>query len=1659
MKKFFSGILFLLCFMGLEAQDKDGHHLVRLWDSYYKAEKADKPREQLDALEKIRLQATRQGLAWDFYDAGQKLLDVRSSINWKSRDSVYTRLVREASEFGEPIVLLQYRMEDIPEFVESNKDKLFAGHNPEFYKHYYGFGKFSFSSILPRTLSNDYEYCLWYLYSENYYNEESESHAMALENYFKGRYPLEALSEFVSISKSEDREKLKDFAERYRNRAVSLLAEQDILSLRFRDLNSHEDTAEEDYRKLYRDCLSLIEAGEKFKGLDAEIAKSCENTENMIRELEHRSVYATLSYDELKIILRNLPKIDIRILDSSNKTIVRQSLSNGDNSFYLPDTLSYKLDESLTDGEYKIILGEGQTKYELNYDKHSLAIALRRNSEGYGVFVADHISGEPVREYRLSLFDNSRTKVHELSANSEDGFSPVPDELMAYIKSKYGYSLQASLLDSRGDLRLSNLKSISPIEEDSDDSYEQRREETVDVELLSDRRAYIPGDSIQFKAILYRGYYDYTTLPRGKNVRLALKDRQGKTIYSEVLSTNEFGSAAGTIHVPKDIEGGNYSLGAEYEGKHLGSINIRIDEFVLPTFDLNWNDTETFLPGDIVRLSGNIRSYSGHTLSDAKISYSVRFWNETVKEGMLDCDEEGNFSISFNSRETKSYQNYRITVKATEAGGETLEFSKNATVYPSLNLHLQLSNAAEGLFNHDEILLDETAKFKISHKSENVTIAYKLLKAGRSIISGNTESGDLSLDFSGLESGLYSFVLKSRAVSDSGIEFEDEQSINILKLRQDDDSLNEDIPALFVDMDRELPAVKIGSTAGRIWAVAELYGNGNVLLDHKTVSFVGEKGRAGSLQELSFPMKASYPDELSLKIIFFKNGQCFQYTKNLEKTESENELPLRFTRFLDTTLPSREYSFKMQSESGVECVASIFDVSTESIYPNNWRPVSVHRKNRSSVRYDAGFDFAYTEAIPFQLANKAAVTGSAMALSRSAVSLDSIQEESASDFGEDIAVREVFANTLAWEPFLRSDKSGNIDLSFRTSDKLSTYYVQLFAHDKKFRNAVLRQEFVVSLPIKIAISEPRFLYEGDEYAATVSLSNSMDKDIAGQVSIQFGNNAPISEHIVLAAKGSNSFQAKIKIREQKELMVSAAFVPDNNSYAADAIRVKIPVKAATQTISEAHSALLHDEAEKDDLIESLRAEFVNVSGEEAVIKEISISQLLEEAIEKELDITREDALSLASALYADAKLGGKLSESERNEIVRSLLACRNSDGGFGWFPGMSSSPVITAALLEKFDLIGGNLAEALKAMEPDAIRYIDCSYFSERALAYWRGRLSLAQYIHLRSLYPEIGFSTEDLSKKALKEFRKEAGDYLTPSRKRALNGEIFEKARRASSLLNLIGDNYGTALLADWGIRLRSSGKLNKSLNADLESLSQYAVRHKSGGVYFPNAVMPYRGLLEDELYAHSLICSLMDFGGYKDIAEGIRLWIMVQKENQNWQLEPGYIDALDAVSKASGETLGLRVIALSAASEIAFGDIKPAGNGYSVSAEYFIGGKKLDEGDTLRLGDKISARYSIRSSENRSFVRLVLPRPAALRPIQQLSGYYGWIYGAYREVKADRTEFFFESYPEELSVLSEEFFVSQEGIFNAPAPTVESLYAPHYRANGSPVSAFKVE
>ena len=1699
------------------AGDGNDSALKKLWTEYDKAVKADLPKDQADVLERIKKEASAKHIAWDYYDACWKYVQARSSTNWKLRDELTDQANADIEQHGEPVAVFFNRSqnrnasaEELLTYVNEKKDLLLKARNQEFYKYDGNLG-FPYTDYLLACLANDYEYALWSLFGSS----RSPGITEAVQSYFAGHYPYDALIEYTLIDRkavSVAEVEMADYVSAHQAQAVSFLGRQYLLRRRFNKLNYDRGSSEE-YRLLAQDCQTFIDNRSVYSGGDTGIARCCDGPDDILKTLTAQELSVDVEKGIATFVIRNLPSVRVRILDGMRELFDRK-VDNPVQSFYVRDTLTLDL-KDLDDKTYKLKCTGGKVETETEYRKYTLSIAHKRDFDGYGVYVADYLTGEPVQRCDILLFDEKDRQVDKVEGLVIDGFTYLPESMTSRLDGdKWGWSIQATTRID-GLVRTSQKHRLNYQRRETVSNDNPARHSAL---ILTDRSAFNPDETVHYKVLLYEGTYEFATRPAGIRLTATLTDPSGKEIGTQELTTNEFGSAAGAFVLKKGERGGMYTIRILEGSSTLASKQVRADEFVLPSFELTWKpDSRYYLPGDFVTAEGNIRSYSGHNLGTAKATYSVNDRGKIIDEGELPLAQGGDFKIRFQAPDTDSYwyHNIVITVRVTDATGETLEFTRSVGISETLPLNLRVMNRVQGSFDTPgnpgggSIVGSDIARvrFQLGGGSSPQThpdldIRYTVVHEGREILSGSAGNGEtVDIDLTGYPSGLYTVEASATAVSDKGRKFSRQEKHSLIKAADTDSALDLDVRCFFKEMEDDGKGIslQVGTTAGPAWIVAELYGDGNRLLEKRIVKLAGVRARPNSLQVIRFDRKDSYPESLTLKVFWFHDAQSCEYSVSSYRPKARFQLPLSFSRFLDTTAPHHDYSFTLRTAEGVEVAATIFDKSTETIQHNVWNGVSPALRSLPDIYYSRtiGTDSAY--AFDSQSVNRRLRTnvlaksaaGAAVlmdleepvmmerAMTDDAVEIESEEEAAGGDeaVGE-VPVRENFANTIAWEPFLRSDKDGVVTFHFTTADKLSTYYVQLFAHDKAFHNATLRQEMVVTLPVKVAVVQPQYLYEGDRYVARVTVSNSKGEPVAGRIEVKFLSGtdyrtAPViatqGRHLSVPALGSADYSCEIAAPKVRDLGMLVSFTADNAEFGSDAVFVVMPVSPAVQTITEAHSALLRAGMDRVAVLADLRSQFVNVSGLETSLREISILGMIQEAIPEKVLPQSENLLDQSESLYANFLLdrlpgakGSGATPEQRADMVAKILACRGGDGGFGWFPGMSPSPILTATLLERLADMGDACPPELAAQIPDAVKYLDKDFFGDRKRPYWVGGLSLAQYLHVRARYPEVGFSTYKASPKAVREFKKDTKEYLVPGARRGLNGMVFEKARRMKTLRALLENEKGASLARAWGISLFASGRLRKSLDKDIASLLQYAEPHRSGGTYYPNAVMPWRGLLESELYAHALICDLLTDCGHEEVAEGIRLWIMVQKETQQWEDDPAYIQAINSVLHGTEETLQTKVLALSASTTLPFGKIKASGNGFTVSRSFTRDGQPLQDGDVLHVGDKVVATYKIWNEENRSFVRLTAPRPAAFRPVEQLSGRYGWqlrpisITGwmsfspqGYRSVLADRTEFWFDSYPEENTTLTEEYYVTQEGTFQCPVPVIESLYAPHYRAN----------
>ena len=1776
--------------------DSQGHVLTSLWKEADAFRKADMPLKQLAVLERIRDEAAAKRLHKDFYDAATEAFGVAVFRNWKDSERLEKDLERRIDEYDEPIVTFIHRSgEGYPaDSILASESRLRTGRNTAFYT---GFSlpDGAMEDVVISLVKDDFEYCLWKVSSENEAFDPEGKAFRALRTLCSGRYPLEEYLDYrkslYRIPYGKSMEECLRFAGEHRGQAVRLLALGEYVTC-LKDSLDRADASSSGYEDLLSLCQEYEEERKTYRsGTDRLIATQVKTFENMIGTLKAKALAVEFERDTVRILARNLRSVTLTLKTDERKpvSLFRTTVSASGDKLYAPDTIEVVL-PGVDDGDYLVELRSGNVKWESRYSRRSLSIAVRKDAEMRNlIYIADSQTGEPLAKADLECFRSG-----ELRSTAKDfaldGFTPLPDSFRDSSGGPTASSVVASFRGPDGFLRKSPELWLTYGEFASSGTGET----SAECSIFTDKAAYKPGETLRFKAVLYQARTDGSSVVgQGCPVSVSLKDAEGKEAASADLVTNEYGSVAGDFLLPAGRRNGRYRLEVSFTapGDSRPTMRTRtvvVDEFVLPDYVISFEPSDSlFLSGDTVAVRGSVVSFTGHKVAAASATYEVREYSRTILSGTLALGDDGSFEIRFPSASEGSGRPYSVTVRVADATGETIENSRSVfvqgTLYPSVEI-LNESGAQARVSAQDWSDVrtvsgpEALVRFSITNpegKPVALPVFYTLIDPeGRVSASGSGKTGEtVTLELP--SAGAYSLKMDVKAVGRSGRTISASRQKRLLRFDDSASTLDAPFEHVFSLVgpcrDGSLRPgedihLKVGAGDGPVWMLVELFGDRKQLLEKRLVFLEGVSGKEGSVADVMFDCRDEYPEGLFLNVFYFRKGRSFSYSKTFVREREMPALPLSFSRFVDSALPGARYGISLSTDPDAEAVAAVFDKSSEVFGANVWNRSFKPVREVASVSVRSGCGFFSGENLPLgydSMTEDVAIvygkpSGRPLVATKSSVAMndlvasapdvvDSVVEESSDVFDDDASgsatgqVRSDFSTSLAFEPFLRPDSDGNISFDFETSDRLSTFVVQVYAHDKSMRDTLVRKEFVVSLPVRLSVVQPDYLYRGDRLTLHAALNSLSGKPVDGTVTLSlfssgdYRDSRPFrtySKKVTVPAGAALPLSFDLKPADGDSLGILLSFAgngAETGEAFSDCVFVTVPVKEDCQVITESHSAVLLPGADRDAILKQLRESFTGISSYGAEYSETDIRAMLLDALPGKVDPERKDVLSVTEAIYVRkvaASLGADVSgECADEELMNMLASCRNADGGFGWFPGMKSSPALTAAVLERYSQLC-RLGLAAGFDPAPSVRYLDNTQFLHgRAMPFWSGLLSWEQYMHVRSLYPEIGFdvSSETASgmmavKDNLKEFKTFASHYLTPSSRdgRGLQGMILQKARRIATLLNLASSREGKALASAWGITFGTGAKLRKSLEADVLSLVEYAVSHPSGGWYYPDAVMPQRGLLENELYAHTILCDIFDDESVRTVApsaglptlsaglptpsalaDGIRLWIMLQKETQDWDTDPAFVDAVGVVLRGGDSVLGTRVVSLTKTYRSEISGIKAAGNGFSIERRFYReipatsaascpavtdgtstalslsgGGRsassagrireEISEGTELAVGDKIIAEYWISSDENRSFVRLSAPREASFRPVDQLSRNYGWWLGiirldgsftitsqGYRNVKSDRTEYYFDVYPEDKTVIREEFFVTQEGTFKAPVVTIESLYAPHYRAN----------
>ena len=1744
MKRIFPLILFsFLCLVLASSYPNDKatsrrgtHVLASMWKDYEEAAEAGLPQSMMEISAEIKKEAFRRRLPWDFYDASLKHVDAGVNRNWKLRDSLNTAAAKDFEDFGDPLLLLMYDMnmwksspDSLYNYVHRHASRLKRSRTASAYS---GCNPFSLSVALSSILGpcsesvlnsvdNDYEFALWSLLLRKWDRGKVAARTIdALKASFGNSYPASAFLELFEIDVVKDGRKrlemLEEFAEKYSDKAVSLIAWQELLQHEF---DGMEDKASSDEYLAFKEVLNGFQKCKSaFRGDEADIARGCTKVDRMLRQMESKSVKAEFRDGRAEFCLRNMDRIRVTVRNDE-ESVHDGWLYNARRSFYAYDTLRLDL-PPMDDGSWKVVCSDGKKDVaEFIYDKYTLSVAHHDVKSDGGntkyVYVADYKTGCPLESVDMELLTSSGRSLCKVDNVVLEGFTPVPDKIYGVLdQSRYdSHRLLISHRSADGITRRSRAVYLPGPRRAGEDNKIR-----LGAEVMTDRGAYNPGDTLQYKVVVYVRGAEMRAADEGLDVKVVLRDSRGEKIAEQTQTLNAFGSAAGRFVLDAIERNGYHSLEVSRDGAALGSRGVVVDEFVLPTYDLHFDRFDRiYLPGDKVTLTGVLKSFSGHSLSSADVKYVVKINRELYHEGRLEIASDGRFEIPFTATcpEDRTICDVEVRVMVTDATGETKEFFWSSAIPSWFKVSAQLLDKDEGFYwwpsgsDRDtiydkNIVGDDYVRIVCAMGMDRespvsgLPMNYRLLKGKELVVAGSVMSGDtLSVDFTTLPSGAYEFALEASLKDGYGKTVSEVWRSEILKVGDNDDMLPEPLDRFFRVLDADRVRFQIGSAVKPMWTVVELVdetGTPCVDLQGKeevrVIAVNGESGSGSTLHVVDFDYLESYPEMVTVRVAGFRNSQAITWNRSWKRPVTVPDFNLSISRMQDKAYPDSYCRVDVRMSPDAELLAAVFDKSSETVMDNRWYGIFPMVKPVPYVSHVAGVDAGHYS--PHRLMYKSASRNNA-------VDYVSVEEASAdmsamgfSDTPARIDIRDDFSTTLAFEPFLYPSESGDARLDFRTSDKLSTFVVQMFAHDKNMNNTVVRREMLVTLPAKVSVSAPSFLYKGDGYVLNASVSNLSDSPLNGVVTVEvydgntYADVIPVqvlSRNVRVPAGGSAAAGFEIEVPDSLGLKVVFAGCMESDGSVvevSDGVFVTVPVRPDSQTLAESHSMVVRPGDSIQEIRSMLGKRFVNVSSAGAEYVEVPLMDMLRESIPSVVEPEYMDLISLSEAMCADFMAYGlhKMDDKGHEELkpyleaamtyLNKMSSYRNADGGFGWLRGMPSSETVTAVVLEHLAALrdkrllddihlfyGEDALDVYDDMATDAVKYLDRSFFNKDHDRKHIGYLSLLQYMYVRTRFAAVPFD--------VKEPAKLSWDADVEG------GSLLDKVRLIRIYLALNASDAGKELARSWG--LRNMARLKKQMRGEVESLIEYAVPHPDGGWYYPNAVPSVRGLLGSEAYAHALICDLLRELGEDSLADGICVWIMLQKETQQWSNDPGYLAALSSVYESSDAVKDTRVAKMSKRYQKPFSRIKAVGNGMKMDIGYFkedVRGnrKEVLPGDTLSVGDKVIAVYSLWSQENRSFVRVSVPRPAALSPADQLSGMIGgWARGAsgvypycYREVRSDRTIYWVDVFPEEKSSFEEEMFVMQEGKFVTPSAEMECMYSPHYRANSDGGRIFTV-
>lgn len=780
---------------------------------------------------------------------------------------------------------------------------------------------------------------------------------------------------------------------------------------------------------------------------------------------------------------------------------------------------------------------------------------------------------------------------------------------------------------------------------------------------------------------------------------------------------------------------------------------------------------------------------------------------------------------------------------------------------------------------------------------------------------------------------------------------------------------------------------------------------------------------------------------------------------------------------------------------------------------------------------------------------------------------------------EKVQIRTNFNETAFFYPDLKTDAEGKIIISFKMPDSLTKWKMIGFAHTKNLEYGVIEKEVVTQKDLMVIPNMPRFLRENDRIFLATKITNISNKDLEGGVTLElfdaetmkpindkfnnkeyqknFKTKAGVSDVvfweikipenlngvtyriIAKANKFSDGEESILPILPNRMLVIESLPLPlrgkgskefkmekliqakNSNTLTHQGLTLEFtsnPVWLAIQSLpylmeypyecSEqifsriyANSIALHI-ANSDPRIKDIYESWKNT---DALKSNLEKNEDVKNILLEETPWVREAKSESERKKRIGILFDLKRMDKELDKSLEKLLKTQLSNGGFAWFTGLPDNRYITQHIisgfgrLKKLKIGFANYNSKIDGMCKNGITYLDdrmredYEYLIKYKIKLNQNNLSYTtiHYLYTRTLYPEITISS----------FNKKSYEYwINQAEKYWLDFNIYCQAMIAIVMFNANKKNVANDII-----------KSLKERSTTSEEMGMYW-KDNVGGYYWYQASIETQALL---------IETFNDITKDKKIVDEMKVWLLKQKQTQDWKTTKATVDAIYALILTGTDWLKEdRLVTIKLGDTIIDPvndkDIKPEkGTGYfkkSFSADeikdnmgnivinkdfdgvswgalywkYYEQLDKITPHETplklrkklfvkkdspkgpilepvdktkLKVGDEIVVRIELDVDRDMEYIHLKDARSSSFEPVSVISTYkYQDRLWYYQVTKDASTNFFIPWLSKGSYVFEYSLRVTHRGDFSNGITTIQCMYAPEFSSHSEGVR-IKVE